>query len=190
VTIHDHDRLPTGEHTDRSHALVDRLNAGEPYAVAFGGQGASSWLVGLEELATMAGIESELSRIAAEADLLLESVADELVVVRPVGFEPLRWIRALAAGDAVPTTRQLTSAAVSLPGVLLTQIAAIRALTRQGLDFAGAPPVATAGPLRHHVQHRSLPDRSQSSGRRNRCHSPEIGPETPEPSCAALGGGA
>ena len=145
MTIHDHDRLPTSEHTDRSHALVDRLNAGEPYAVVFGGQGASSWLVGLEELVTMAGIESELSRIAAEADLLLEPVANELVVVRPVGFEPLRWIRALAAGDAVPTTRQLTSAAVSLPGVLLTQIAAIRALTRQGLDFAVAPPVAMAG---------------------------------------------
>jgi fatty acid synthase len=147
VTIHDHDRLPSGERTDRtsSYALVDRLNAGEPYAVAFGGQGASSWLTSLEELVTMAGIESELSRIAAEADLLLEPVADELVVVRPVGFEPLRWVRSLAAGDPVPTTRQLISAAVSLPGVLLTQIAAIRALSRQGLDFAGAPPVATAG---------------------------------------------
>ena len=131
VTIHDHDRLPAGEHTARttSHALVDRLNAGEPYAVAFGGQGASSWLAALEELVTMAGIESELARVAAEAELLLEPVADELVVVRPVGFQPLRWVRSLAAGDPVPTTRQLTSAAVSLPGVLLTQIAAIRALT-------------------------------------------------------------
>ncbi len=147
VTIHEHDRLPFGEHTDRtpSHALVDRLNAGEPYAVAFGGQGASSWLASLEELVTMAGIESELARIAAEAELLLDPVSDELVVVRPVGFQPLRWVRSLAAGDPVPTSRQLTSAAVSLPGVLLTQIAAIRALTRQGLDFDDAPPVAMAG---------------------------------------------
>ncbi len=147
MTIHEHDRLSTGAHTHRatSNALVDRLNAGEPYAVVFGGQGASSWLSGLEELVTMAGIESELARIAGEAELLLEPVADELVVVRPVGFQPLRWVRSLAAGDPVPTTRQLTSAAVSLPGVLLTQIAAIRALTRQGLDFADAPPVAMAG---------------------------------------------
>jgi fatty acid synthase len=147
MTIYDHDRLPSGERNDRtsSFALVDRLNAGEPYAVAFGGQGASSWLSGLEELVTSAGIESELSRIAAEAELLLGPVADELVVVRPVGFEPLQWVRSLAAGDPVPTTRQLTSAAVSLPGVLLTQIAAIRALTRQGLDFADSPPVAMAG---------------------------------------------
>lgn len=147
MTIHEHDRLPTGDDADRvtAHALVDRLSAGEPYAVAFGGQGASSWLANLEELVTMAGIESELARIAGEAELMLEPVADELVVVRPIGFEPLRWIRALAAGEPVPTTRQLTSAAVSLPGVLLTQIAAIRALGRQGLDFAAAPPVAMAG---------------------------------------------
>jgi fatty acid synthase len=147
MTIHEHDRLPSGDHADRvtAHALVDRLNAGEPYAVAFGGQGASSWLSSLEELVTTAGIESELARIAGEAELLLEPVANELVVVRPIGFEPLRWVRALAAGEPVPTTHQLTSAAVSLPGVLLTQIAAIRALDRQGLDFVAAPPVAMAG---------------------------------------------
>ena len=145
VTIHEHDRLPVEDDRATVHALVDRLNAGEPYAVAFGGQGSNSWLAGLEELVTTAGIESELARIAAEAELLLEPVADELVIVRPIGFEPLRWVRALAAGEPVPSAHQLTSAAVSLPGVLLTQIAAIRALARQGLDFTGAPPVALAG---------------------------------------------
>ena len=124
---------------------MDRLNAGEPYAVVFGGQGHSSWLASLEEIVTTAGIESELARIAAEAELLLEPVADQLIVVRPIGFEPLRWVRELAAEEAVPPAHQLTSAAVSLPGVLLTQIAAIRALGRQGLDLAGAPPVAAAG---------------------------------------------
>lgn len=36
-------------------------------------------------------------RIVGEAELLLEPVADELVVVRPIGFEPLTWVRALAA---------------------------------------------------------------------------------------------
>ncbi len=147
MTINEHDRLPTEHHADRvaAHALVDRLNAGEPYAVAFGGQGHISWLAGLEEIVTTAGIESELARIAGEAELLLNPVADELVVVRPIGFEPLRWVRELAAGEPVPDPHQLTSAAVSLPGVLLTQIAAIRALIRQGLDFADAPPVAMAG---------------------------------------------
>ena len=146
MTIHEHDRLRSDDAERASlYALVDRLNAGEPYAVVFGGQGSSSWLANLEELVTTAGIESELARIVGEAELLLEPVADELVVVRPIGFEPLRWVRELAADEPVPSARHLTSAAVSLPGVLLSQIAAIRALDRQGLDFSAAPPVAMAG---------------------------------------------
>ena len=145
MTIHEHDSLRSDD-ADRTsvQALVDRLNAGEPYAVAFGGQGNSAWLSNLEELVTMAGIESELATVVGEAELLLEPVADELVVVRPIGFEPLRWVRQIAAEEPAPSTRHLTSAAVSLPGVLLSQIAAIRALYRQGLDLTGAPPVAVA----------------------------------------------
>ena len=77
--------------------------------------------------------------------LLLEPVARELVVVRPIGFEPLQWVRALAAEEPLPTTKQLTTAAISGPGILLAQMAAIRALTRQGLDLDGTPPVAMAG---------------------------------------------
>ena len=147
VTIHEHDRVSadrdgTGPHS--THALVDRLTAGEPYAVAFGGQG-SAWLETLEELVSSAGIESELAALAGEVELLLEPVAKELVVVRPIGFEPLQWVRALAAEDPVPSDKHLTSAAVSIPGVLLTQIAAGRALARQGMDWVGTPPVAVAG---------------------------------------------
>ncbi|OBH11420.1 type I polyketide synthase [Mycobacterium sp. E1747] len=147
MTIHEHDRLsaerePNGPRT--AHALVDRLTAGEPYAVAFGGQG-SAWLETLEELVSSAGIESELATLAGEVELLLEPVAKELVVVRPIGFEPLNWVRALAAEDPVPSAKHLTSAAVSIPGVLLTQIAAVRALARQGMDLNDTPPVAVAG---------------------------------------------
>ncbi|HET6731740.1 fatty acid synthase subunit beta domain-containing protein, partial [Mycobacterium sp.] len=127
-----------------THALVDRLNAGEPYAVAFGGQG-GAWLENLEELVSSAGIESELSGVVGEAELLLEPVARELVVVRPIGFEPLQWVRALAAEEPLPATKQLITAAISGPGILLAQMAAIRALTRQGLDLYNTPPVAMAG---------------------------------------------
>src|SRR6201993_2665436 len=134
----------TAEATQSTHALVDRLTAGEAYAVAFGGQG-GAWLETLEELVSSAGIESELATLVGEVDMLLEPVAKELVVVRPIGFEPMRWVRALAAEDPVPSDRHLTSAAVSIPGVLLTQIAAVRALGRQGMDFNGTPPVAVAG---------------------------------------------
>ncbi|MDT5134459.1 MAG: fatty acid synthase, bacteria type, partial [Mycobacterium sp.] len=85
MTINEQSRVTTGRQNGRSeamagtHALVDRLNAGEPYAVAFGGQGAS-WLENLEELVSSAGIESELSEVVGEAALLLEPVARELVV--------------------------------------------------------------------------------------------------------------
>ena len=150
MTIYEYDRVSAGRDGDSpepshgAHALVDRLNAGEPYAVAFGGQG-SAWLETLEELVSSAGIESEIATLAGEADLLLAPVARDLVVVRPIGFEPLRWMRALAAEESVPGAKQLTSAATSVPGVLLTQIAAIRALGRQGMDLVGTPPVAVAG---------------------------------------------
>ncbi|HZA08777.1 polyketide synthase [Mycobacterium sp.] len=150
MTIYEYERVSAdrdggpGAPEAGAHALVDRLNAGEPYAVAFGGQG-SAWLETLEELVSTASIEAELATLAGEADLLLEPVAKELVVVRPIGFEPLRWVRALAAEEPVPPVKQLTSAATSVPGVLLTQIAAIRALTRQGMDLTASPPVAVAG---------------------------------------------
>ena len=147
MTIHEHDRVSAdrdGNGPQSTHALVDRLTAGEPYAVAFGGQG-SAWLETLEELVSSAGIESELATLVGEVELLLEPVARELVVVRPIGFEPLPWVRALAAEDPVPSNKHLTSAAVSVPGVLLTQIAAGRALARQGMDLVATPPVAVAG---------------------------------------------
>ena len=154
MTIYEYDTVSAGrdggfakDSSVLSHgapALVDRLNAGEPYAVAFGGQG-SAWLETLEELVAGAGIESEIATLAGEADVLLAPVARDLVVARPIGFEPLRWMRALAAEESVPTAKQLTSAATSVPGVLLTQIAAIRALWRQGMDLVGTPPVAVAG---------------------------------------------
>lgn len=147
MTIHEHDRVSADRDSNEphtAHALVDRLTAGEPYAVAFGGQG-SAWLETLEELVSSAGIESDLATLVGEVELLLEPVAKELVVVRPIGFEPLTWVRALAAEDPVPSDKHLTSAAVSIPGVLLTQIAAVRALARQGMDLNDTPPVAVAG---------------------------------------------
>lgn len=146
MTIHEPDRVSADRdgNPQATHALVDRLTAGEPYAVAFGGQG-SAWLETLEELVSSAGIETDLATLVGEVELLLEPVAKELVVVRPIGFEPLQWVRALAAEDPVPSEKHLTSAAVSIPGVLLTQIAAGRALARQGMDWVATPPVAVAG---------------------------------------------
>ena len=65
------------------------------------------------KLVSSAGIESELSEVVGEAELLLEPVSRELVVVRPIGFEPLQWVRALAAEEPLPATKQLITAAAS-----------------------------------------------------------------------------
>ncbi|HSA41606.1 MAG TPA: hypothetical protein P5061_13430, partial [Mycobacterium sp.] len=89
MTIHEHGHVSMNDDgsaaghssTGSNYALVDRLTAGEPYAVGFGGQGAP-WLETLEELVSSAGIETELATLAGEAELLLEPVASELLVVR------------------------------------------------------------------------------------------------------------
>ena len=139
--------------------LVDRLRAGEPYALAFGGQGAP-WLSALEELARDSGLEPTLTELVNEAAALLAPVAQELLVVRPVGFDPIAWIleqeladdEDTAGAPAGPSAAALTSAAVSLPGVFLTQLAALRALQQQGLDpaetAAGRGDRPLAGPHR------------------------------------------
>ena len=150
MTVCEYDRASAGRDGDfpesahGAHALVDRLSAGEPSAVATGGQG-SGWLENLEELVSSAGIEDELAKLVSQAEVMLAPIADELMDVRPIGFEPLRWVRAQAAGEPVPSTKQLMSAAASMPGILLTQLVAIRALTRQGMDLTATPPVAVAG---------------------------------------------
>src|SRR5271163_4134864 len=89
VTIYEHHRVSAdhdataADGKQGTHALVDRLTAGEAYAVAFGGQG-GAWLETLEELVSSSGIESELATLVGEVDMLLEPVARELVVVRPI----------------------------------------------------------------------------------------------------------
>ncbi|AHD19230.1 3-oxoacyl-ACP synthase [Rhodococcus pyridinivorans SB3094] len=141
--------------TDRStaaapaRALVDKLLAGEPYALAFGGQGAP-WLTSLEELSRDNGLEPVLTDLVNRATAHLAPVASDLVVVRPTGFDPVAWILEAELADeddapAGPSEAALTSAAVSLPGVFLTQVAALRALANQGLDVDSVAPSAVIG---------------------------------------------
>ncbi|BDU01982.1 putative fatty acid synthase Fas [Nocardia sputorum] len=131
--------------------LLDRLLGGVPYALAFGGQGAQ-WLSELEEIGRDSALEPELTALVNEAATLLEPVAAQLLVVRPVGFDPIGWMLENELADteegetsAAPAEPVLRSAAVSMPGVLLTQVAAVRALRLQGLDPAEHAPVAIVG---------------------------------------------
>ncbi|WP_425303315.1 fatty acid synthase subunit beta domain-containing protein [Nocardia wallacei] len=131
-------------------SLLDRLLAGETYALAFGGQGAQ-WLGELEEIGRDSALEPELTALVNEAAAVLAPVAEQLLVVRPVGFDPIGWMLEDDLADlegevsAAPSEQVLRSAAVSMPGVFLAQVAALRALRLQGLDPAEHAPVAVVG---------------------------------------------
>ncbi|MFD6393166.1 fatty acid synthase subunit beta domain-containing protein [Nocardia sp. NPDC060259] len=130
-------------------ALVEQLRNGAGYALAFGGQGAQ-WLSELEEIGRDSALEPELTALVHEAAALIEPVAAQLLVVRPGGFDPMGWMLESELDEpeepsSVPADSVLRSAAVSMPGVLLAQLAATRALRLQGLDTAEHPPVAIVG---------------------------------------------
>ncbi|MFC9998648.1 fatty acid synthase subunit beta domain-containing protein [Nocardia sp. NPDC127526] len=150
-------------------SLLDRLLGGAPYALAFGGQGAR-WLSELEEIGRDSALEPELTALVNEAAQLLEPVAAQLLVVRPVGFDPIAWMLEEELADpeqgevsAAPTAQVLRSAAVSMPGVFLTQVAALRALRLQGLDIVAQAPVAVIG----HSQGRIAATAAQAHGQRD-----------------------
>ncbi|MEV0251147.1 fatty acid synthase subunit beta domain-containing protein [Nocardia sp. NPDC050712] len=155
-----------GAQRDMRAPLVDRLLSGTPYALAFGGQGAQ-WLGELEEIGRDSALEPELTALVNEAAALLEPVAAQLLVVRPVGFDPVGWMLEDELADeeasAAPSEHVLRSAAVSMPGVLLTQLAALKALKLQGLDPAEHAPVAVVG----HSQGRLAATAVESAGARD-----------------------
>ncbi len=127
-----------------STTLIDRLAAGEPYAISFGGQG-GPWLPTLAELVVDADLEHRIAKIVEAAEQLVEPVVDEITVARADGFHPLTWVRALDAGEQTPGEAALADFTLSGPGVLLTQIAAVEALKKQGLDTTAIPPRSVIG---------------------------------------------
>lgn len=151
---------PAAQRPARPSALVDRLRAGEAYAIAFGGQG-GPWLEPLADLVRDHALESELGSLVAEADDLLAPVAGE-VARAGRAFAPMTWVDVLAVGEsaedddapALPTG--LDDPAVSVPGICLTQLAGIRALAAQGLDPREVPPVAVLGHSQGHLATQAL----------------------------------
>ncbi|NNH73777.1 type I polyketide synthase [Nocardia uniformis] len=150
-------------------SLLDRLLGGVPYALAFGGQGAQ-WLRELEEIGRDSALEPELTALVNDAARRLEPVAAQLLVVRPVGFDPIGWMLEEEIADpeqgdvsAAPAPQVLRSAAVSMPGVFLTQVAALRALRLQGLDIAAQAPVSYVG----HSQGRLAATAAAAHGQRD-----------------------
>nr|MCW2728220.1 3-oxoacyl-ACP synthase [Aeromicrobium sp.] len=154
--------LATTHTTERRAALVDRILAGTPYAIGFGGQGAP-WLEPLASLIRDFALDAELEVLVTQADALVAPVATELARVG-VTFTPLAWADVLASAESaedddapvLPTSEVLDTPGASVPGILLAQLAGIRALHRQGIDPQVVPPVAVIGHSQGHLATQSL----------------------------------
>jgi fatty acid synthase len=154
--------LATTTTPERRRALVDRLADGTPYALAFGGQG-SPWLEPLAGLIRDFALEAELSTLLSQAEALLAPVATDLARTG-VTFTPLAWADVLAVGESAedddaptpPDSAVLDSPGASVPGILLAQLAGLRALQRQGLDPRRIAPVAVVGHSQGHLATQSL----------------------------------
>ncbi|MGB6124431.1 MAG: fatty acid synthase subunit beta domain-containing protein, partial [Gordonia sp. (in: high G+C Gram-positive bacteria)] len=140
------DQHRTGQKTDTndSGSLLDSLAAGESYAICFGGQG-GAWLPTLTELVTDADLSQPIAAIVSRAQETLAPVSDELAAAGSDRFAPLEWIRAYDEDLETPSEAALADALVSLPGILLTQLAAVANLGKQGLDTTVLPPSAVIG---------------------------------------------
>ena len=126
---------------------AERVSAGEPYVLAFGGQ-ATPWRATLDELV---GLDHDLAAALVELDSAvaarLAPVATDLLTITPRGARlltdaaaPVNPVVASAGGAAADT------ADVSVPGILLAQHAVIASLPAAGVDVTGAAvPAAVIG---------------------------------------------
>ena len=102
----------------------------EPFALCFSGQG-FDWISSLRE-ALADGARDRANEVAAAAARILKPVAGQIAAARPQGFEPIKW--AENGTDGIDLVR----AAVSAPGIFLSQIANLHTLEARGLDSGKA----------------------------------------------------
>ncbi|HNI71705.1 MAG TPA: hypothetical protein PLO27_10290, partial [Marmoricola sp.] len=120
--------------------LADQFRTGTRFAVTFGGQGAS-WWENLQSLYAEQRNEELLARLVTAAAALIQPVASETMAALPRPFTPDAWL----TEDAVLSPTDLASVSLSIPGVLLTQLATMDALAAEGLDLTQTAPAAAMG---------------------------------------------
>ena len=105
---------------------------GEEFAVTFGGQGAD-WFATLTELVDEHTDTSRIDRTWSRSPPAWSApVAGQLAAALPRPFEPQLWLDR----DEAPRRADTISAALGMPGVLLTQLATLDLLADEGLDLA------------------------------------------------------
>ncbi|AZA11986.1 type I polyketide synthase [Corynebacterium gerontici] len=102
-----------------------------PFALIFPGQGVS-WLPALRE-ALAQGATRTIEPIVAEARTKLSGIEEKIIGTRPFGFDPIVWAQNEELAPANPQ-----AAALSVPGILVSQLATLDVLERQGLDIDSA----------------------------------------------------
>lgn len=109
--------------------LLERVHA-EPFTLCFSGQG-FDWISMLRE-ALAEGAREETGKIADAVAKMVAPVAEQLAAARPQGFAPIAW------ADSDSSEIDLVRAAVSVPGIFLSQIANLHVLETRGLDIGKA----------------------------------------------------
>ena len=108
--------------------------------MTFGGQG-TDWFATLRDLVEEDQRTDRIAALVEESAQLVRPVSKQIAAALPRPFEPHRWLE----DDTVPTSGDLQNGSLSLPGVLLTQLATLDQLRDEGLDLAAIGPVAAVG---------------------------------------------
>ncbi|WP_257162293.1 type I polyketide synthase [Corynebacterium cystitidis] len=122
--------------------LIETLEAGPSparFALSFSGQG-YAWVETLR-LALATGVGTAINETVAGSRQLLAPVREELVAYRPFGFDPVAWADSNTGTDTGTGTSTDTApgfdtsdASISVPGIVVAQLAVVESLRRQGLD--------------------------------------------------------
>ena len=143
---------------ERRSSLVDRMDGPEAYALAFGGQG-TPWLEPFADLIRDFALEGEMTALVSNSESLIAPVARQFDRVG-AAFDPVCWAHQ-RDGEA-PANGMLSAPAVSVPGILLTQLAGLQALRKQGIDPRKNPPVAVVAHSQGHLASASLGNVSEA----------------------------
>ena len=112
-----------------ANSLVEQINLC-PFILSFSGQG-FDWISMLRST-LKDGVQNDVKAVIAHAAKMLEPVVDQLDHYRPDGFAPVLW----AQSSTVHI--DLLQAAVSVPGIFVSQIANLKALQKKGLNIESA----------------------------------------------------
>ncbi|WP_022868356.1 type I polyketide synthase [Schaalia vaccimaxillae] len=114
-----------------------------PFAVTFAGQ-ATPWRQGLDELAHDEAIGLNLAALVLQSDQILSPVRRSLATQ---SVASLPFLLPARSGQTAVTRPEggIDEAALSVPGIVLTQLGALQALAQSGLDLRQHPAVAFEG---------------------------------------------